>query len=78
VISGLQYTAHPERNRIIWGVPAMMFQGAYLELAYSALKASTADLTAVGGNIDNHGNRNNRQIDNKINTGGRSSRNFNK
>jgi hypothetical protein len=56
----------------------MMNQGADLELAYSALKVSTADLTAVGGNIDNPGDRNNRQIDNTINTGGSSSENVNK
>jgi hypothetical protein len=55
----------------------MMYQGADLELAYLALKASTADLTAVGGNIDNHGNRSNRQIDNTINTDGSSSGNVN-
>jgi hypothetical protein len=37
VICGLQYTTHPERNRIIWGLPAMMYQGADLELTYSAV-----------------------------------------
>jgi hypothetical protein len=77
VICGLQYTPHPERIRIVWGLPTMMYQGADLELAYSALKESTADLTALGVNIDNPGNRKNKQIDNTINTGSSSSGNVN-
>jgi hypothetical protein len=73
VICGLQYTTHPERNRIIWGLPAIMYQGADLELAYSVLIASTAELSAVGGNVNNSGNMNNGHIDNLVTNDGSSS-----
>jgi hypothetical protein len=53
----------------------MMYQGAEVELTYSALIASTAELSAVGGNVNNSGNRDIGHIDNTINNDGSSSGN---